>query len=160
VGWAIVNFPGVSSNGWQKYLANGWSLKPLFQAQSGFPFSLNTSGTVPGQSGYTTNGSGLSGTGVTYIPQFGRNTQKYPRTMVLDLRAQKSFAFAEKYNLELIGEAFNLANHQNVTSVNTTGYTISGNTLQFNPAAGTPQNSNSNWAYSPRQVQLSVRLMF
>ncbi|WP_035347357.1 TonB-dependent receptor [Edaphobacter aggregans] len=173
VGWAIVNVPGVNNNTWMKYLANGWSIKPSFQAQSGFPFSLNTSGFVPNQAFgsapgcatngigcYRSNGSGLAATGVSYIPQLGRNTRQYPRTMVLDMRAQKSFTFAEKYNLELIGEAFNLANHQNVTTVNTTGYTLSGNTMQFNPAAGTPQNSNSNFAYSPRQVQLAIRLMF
>jgi hypothetical protein len=97
---------------------------------------------------------------VTYIPELGRNSRQYPRTMVVDLRAQKDFALTEKYNLELIGEAFNLANHQNVTQVNTTGYTFSGTNLQYNPAAGTPQNSNSNFAYSPRQVQLAIRLMF
>jgi hypothetical protein len=177
VGWAIVNLPGVSKSNYLKYLANGWSLKPVFQMQSGFPFSLNTSGFVSNQVAgsapgcaangvgcYTANGSGLAATGVTYIPQLGRNTRQYPRTTVVDLRAQKTFTFREKYNLELIGEAFNLANHQNVTSVSTTGYTfstISGvNTLAYNPTAGTPQNANSNFAYSPRQVQLAVRLTF
>ena len=56
-----------------------------------------------------------------------------PRTINLDMRAQKTFNIAEKYNLELIGEAFNLANHQNVTGVNTTGYIL--NTSSTNPAA-------------------------
>lgn len=173
VGWAIVNVPGVNSGSWLKYVANGWSLKPLFQVQSGFPFSLNTNGFVPNQAFgssagcasngvgcFRSNGSGLAATGITYIPQLGRNTRQYPRTTVVDLRAQKDFRIAEKYSLELIGEAFNLANHQNVTSVNTTGYSLSGSNLQYNPAAGTPQNSNSNFAYSPRQVQLAIRLMF
>ncbi len=177
VGWAILNLPGVSKDSYLKYLANGWSLKPVFQMQSGFPFSLNTSSFVPNQVAgsapgcdakgvgcYTANGSGFAATGVTYIPQLGRNTRQYPRTAVVDLRAQKTFTFREKYNLELIGEAFNLANHQNVTSVSTTGYTfstVSGvNTLAYNPTAGTPQNANSNFAYSPRQVQLAARLTF
>lgn len=173
VAWAIVNIPGTSRNTFYKYLTDGWSVKPLFQAQSGFPYSLNTNSFVPNQvfgsapgcatngvGCYRSNGSGLSATGVTYIPQLGRNTRQYPRTMVVDMRAQKSFNFAEKYNLELIGEAFNLANHQNVTSVNTTGYTFSGSNLQYNPAAGTPQNANSNFAYSPRQMQVAVRLVF
>jgi hypothetical protein len=80
--------------------------------------------------------------------------------MVLDMRAQKSFTFAEKYNLELIGEAFNLANHQNVTSVNSTGYRFSGTSLQYQANAGLASNSNSNFAYSPRQVQLAIRLTF
>jgi len=51
-------------------------------------------------------------------------------------------------------------NHQNVTSVNTTGYTFSGSNLNYNGAAGTVTNANSNYVYSPRQVQLAVRLEF
>jgi len=173
VGWALINIPGSHRNNFYKYLSDGWSLKPLFQAQSGFPYSLLSSGNAPNQvfgsapgcasngvGCYRPNGSGLAGTSVTYIPQLGRNTQKYPRTMVLDLRAQKSFTFAEKYSLELIGEAFNLANHQNVTSVNSTGYRFSGTALQYQSNVGLPSNSNSNFAYSPRQVQLAVRLVF
>ncbi len=173
VGWAIVNVPGVNRSSYLKYLANGWSLKPVFQMQSGLPYSLNTSGNVPNQAFgsatgcaangvgcYQRAGSGLSGTGVTYIPQLGRNTRQYPRDIVFDLRAQKSFTIFEKYNLELIGESFNLANHQNVTSVNTIGYTFSGSTLQYNSTAGTPANSNSNFSYSPRQIQLAARLTF
>lgn len=173
VGWAIVNVPGSKRNTLLRYISDGWSLKPLFQAQSGFPYSLLTSGSAPNQvfgsapncqsdgvGCYRPNGTGLAGTSVTYIPQLGRNTRQYPRTMVLDLRAQKTFTIADKYDLQLIGETFNLANHQNVTQVNTTGYTFSGTSLQYNPAAGTAQNSNSNFAYSPRQVQLAIRLMF
>ncbi len=173
VGWAIIDIPGTSRNTFYKYLTNGWSLKPLFQAQSGFPYSLASSGNAPNQvfgsaagcasdgvGCYRPNGSGLAGTSVTYIPQLGRNSYQYPRTMVMDLRAQKSFTFAEKYNLELIGEAFNLANHQNVTAVNTTGYRFSGTSLQYQANAGLASNSNSNFAYSPRQVQLAIRLMF
>jgi hypothetical protein len=173
VGWAIVNVPGVSGNGWLKYLMNGWSVKPVLQMQSGLPYSLNSSGSTPNQvprsapncaangvGCYQSNGSGLSATGVAYIPQLGRNTRQYPRTIVVDARAQKEFTFHEKYNLQLIGEAFNVANHQNVTVVGTTGYVFSGSTLTYNSTAGKPTNSNSNFNYSPRQVQLAIRLMF
>ena len=66
----------------------------------------------------------------------------------------------EKYRLELLGEAFNLFNHQNVTGVNNTGYTISGSTLTFNTNFGTVTNANSNTIYRERQIQLAVRLAF
>lgn len=80
--------------------------------------------------------------------------------IVTDVRAQKNFTFEGKYTLELMGELFNAANHQNVTFVNTTGYTFSGNNLNYNSGAGRVTNANSNYAYSPRQVQLAVRLQF
>jgi hypothetical protein len=70
-------------------------------------------------------------------------------------------------------ESFNILNHQNVTSVNTTAYTmstvvgatparsvnyISGNTA--NGAFGATTNSNNNNIYTPRQIQLGARLHF
>jgi hypothetical protein len=173
VGWAVFNAPGINSGSALKYLTNGWSLKPYFQMQSGLPYTLAISGTNPNQC-YVAGcleswSSGLGGTGVSYIPQIGRASFRQPRTINLDLRAQKDFTVAEKYNLQLIGEAFNLANHQNVTGVNTTGYiltTSSSNaqnptsTLVYQPTFGSVTSSNSNNAYQVRQVQLALRLTF
>lgn len=176
VGWAIFNVPGISSGSALKYVTNGWSIKPYFQMQSGLPYSLVMSGTVPNQcyvaNCLEANSSGLGGTGVTYIPQIGRNTFRNPRTMNLDLRAQKDFNFAEKYDLQLIGEAFNLANHQNVTGISTTGYilntvapptgspALATSTLNYQSGFGAVTSSNSNNAYQVRQIQLALRLVF
>ena len=176
VGWALLNVPGISGNSALKYATNGWSLKPLFQMQSGLPYSVNVTSTVPNQC-YVAGcleaaSSGLAGTGVSYIPQLGRNSLRYPRTINLDMRAQKDFTFAEKYNLQLIGEAFNLANHQNVTGLNTTGYSLNTvqpptgssaaptSTLVYQTGFGTVTSANSNNAYQVRQVQLALRLTF
>ena len=38
-----------------------------------------------------------------------------PATYVADLRLSKRLLFRERYGLEFLGEAFNLANHPNVT---------------------------------------------
>ena len=176
VAWAVLNAPGISGGNALKYLTNGWSLKPYLQMQSGLPYSLTMTGTVPNAcyvSGcFEAAGSGLAGTGITYIPQIGRNTYRYPRTINLDLRAQKDFTFAEKYNLQLIGEAFNLANHQNVTGITSQGYVLNtaqpatGNpampvsTLNYQTTFGAVTNANSNNAYQTRQIQLALRLTF
>jgi hypothetical protein len=175
VGWALFNVPGTSGNSALKYATNGWSLKPLFQMQSGLPYSLAVSGTVPNQcyaaGCLEANSSGLAGTGVSYIPLLGRNSFRYPRTINLDLRAQKDFTFAEKYNLELIGEAFNLANHQNATSINGSGYVLStvqsantaqapASTLTYQPTFGSVTAANANNTYQVRQIQLALRLTF
>lgn len=183
--WAILNAPGIHGDTAWKYLANGWSIKPLLQMQSGLPYSAVSTGTTP-QSCYSsaTNpipvgvtcfapaGTGIAGTSSSssYLPFLGRNTFTMPRTILVDLRAQKDFTFMEKYNLQLIGEAFNLANHQNVTGVNGTGYAISttqgttpgatSNSLTYQPAFGTVTNANSNYAYGPRVIQLAARIVF
>jgi hypothetical protein len=47
-----------------------------------------------------------------------------------------------------------------VTGVNTTGYILSGTTLTPNAVFDTRTSSNSNFVYSPRQIQLGARFHF
>jgi hypothetical protein len=107
------------------------------------------------------------------MPQVERDAFRLPSTNVLDLRLSKRFTLYERFKLELLGESFNLINHQNFTAVNSTAYTIgavktgtlvTGNTLTFStatPGYGQPTNSNnSGFSYAPRQIQLAVRLQF
>lgn len=171
VGWAVMKAPGVRESSPLRYLANGWSLQPLITLQSGLPYSGAVAGTTPNQcyvSGCleAAGTSGLTATGITYSPIVGRNSFVLPRDIVADVRVQKEFTFAEHYNLQLLGEAFNIANHRNVTGVNTTAYSFSTNTatntntLMYQSGFQTVQTANSNYAFSPRLVQLAVRLVF
>jgi hypothetical protein len=81
----------------------------------------------------------------------------------------------ERYNLEFFGEAFNLANRQNVTAVNASAYTVvdnttksgsttigEGNQLQpySTPFSQITSTNNSNFAYNVRQLQLGLRFQF
>ena len=54
----------------------------------------------------------------------GRNSFRQKRTINMDLRLSKRVRFGERYPVELLGEAFNIFNHQSVTVVNNTGYII------------------------------------
>jgi hypothetical protein len=113
-----------------------------------------------------------------------------PKTAVVDLRVSKSFSMEFKgyhYRFELLGEAFNLMNHQNITSVYTNAYCIttspstsapstaagcpavqslptgapsSQEYLVGNPLFGTNNNSNSNTLTTPRQLQIAGRFYF
>ncbi len=190
VAWALINSPNVQRSDWVKWVANDWSLNPLFQAQNGLPYSATIGTGYPSASAY---GSSWNGAGTNYwIPQIGRNTYQMKRTMVLDMVLEKQFIreINEKpYHLELMGNFFNVANHQNVTSVSSTAYNLSSNssvtsgctatlagqvqeecaTLTYVPRAGSGvnasgfraiTNSGSNFAYSPRQVMISLRLEF
>ncbi len=163
--------------GWSGELLNGYSLAPLIEWRTGLPYSLRTTGAVPSIKyvdtvkrietlsglGASINGSG----GDNRIAQIGRNTFRYPAVCNLDLRAAKQFKLGERANLELIGEAFNLLNHQNVTSIDSTGYLIDGAAspasmprLTYQTKFGTINNSNSTSLYRERQIQLAVRLTF
>lgn len=177
---AIVTAPW-KYKGWLAYLLNDFEASPALQVQSGLPFSVGTSGgytsttgTLPG---YTPSGGliagfgGVNGSNGTFrMPGFERNGLEQPKTTVVDLRLSKRFTLADRVKLELLGEAFNIANHQNVTSVNTTAYTVGTlastktNTLTFstaNPgfAAATATNT-SGFSYAPRQIQLGIRAQF
>jgi hypothetical protein len=159
--------------GWLGYLTDGWLLAPIYSSQSGLPYSLVTSGTpsfsATDANGTVTTFSGLGSSingsnGRKGIDVIGRNTFRQKRTIDMDLRLSKKIMLRERLGVELIGEAFNIFNHQNVTSVNNTGYIIGGTaaapTLSFNSSFGTVTNSNSNFAYSPRQIQIGARLLF
>jgi hypothetical protein len=163
------------------YLVNDWLLAPIYSSQSGLPYSLVTSGTptftTPQDSSGTTItysglGAGINGSnGRKGIDVIGRNSFRMKRTINMDLRLSKRVRFGERYAIELLGEAFNIFNHQNVTSVNNTGYIIGSTTadpttksvnatLNFNSSFGSVINSNSNFAYSPRQLQIGFRFLF
>jgi hypothetical protein len=172
-----------------KYLLNDFELSPSFALQSGLPYSIGTSGTLSsafvatGSPNLSAIGGGINGSAGTFrVPGIERNGFAQPKTNVLDLRISKRFAITERAKLELYGETFNLINHQNVTSVNTLGYTlgntsvtnggtttVTGNTLSFNTAVANPTVSqfgattatnSSNFQFAPRQIQLAVRVQF
>ncbi len=174
VAWALMTAPGVSEGSSLKYLANGWSLKPLLQVQNGLPYTVSIAGTTPNQC-YSVGcleaaGSGLSGTGVAYIPTLGRDSIQQPVTVVVDARLEKDFSFREKYNVQLFAEGFNLANHDNVTGVNNTAYQLStvqgataastSSSLTYQPSFGTVTSANSNYAYNVRLIQIAARFLF
>jgi hypothetical protein len=70
----------------------------------------------------------------------------------------------------LLGEAFNLWNHQNVTGVNTTAYTITNTvgptpatntaTLVYQPSFASITSANNLSYVIPRQIQISARFVF
>jgi outer membrane receptor protein involved in Fe transport len=176
VGWAIINLPGKEGNGALTYLTNGWSIKPLVQIQSGLPYSVAiSSGSPNNQQAGTCSGpagvndclqpysSGVAGTGVTsFIPFFGRNQLYAPRNIVVDTRLQKDFRIREGMTFQFLAEGFNLANHRNITGINSGAFSLANNILTPTTNFGTPSSSgvNGNYAYQVRQFQFGGRIMF
>ena len=184
--WKLHDFAG--------RLGNGWVLSGIGQFHSGLPYTMRVTGSLPEEfddSGHaivglrpSMNGSGgdnrvygLGSDGQIY--NIGRNTFRYPNTWKADLRLGKKFDLGEMRELEVLVETFNLFNHQNVTEIETTGYTIEPGsppsaagesatppTLNFltglktnlktglpSPAFGQPLNINATDFYRERQIQ-------
>lgn len=160
------------------YLLNDYEIAPSFQTQSGLPYSAGLTGAQSKlyQSGATATTSLVStsfngSNGASRLPNLDRNSFQYPKTWNLDLRLSKSIAVRERYSLEFLAEAFNLMNHQNVTGVAGTAYSISTTSTNYpkqntlTPFTSTPFGSitsynNSNFAYNVRQIQMALRLKF
>ena len=170
--------------GWARWVANDWEFAPIYQIQNGLPYTLQVAGDdAPGGAIAGINGSN----GSNRIDIFGNNSFRQPLTWLADMRLAKTFVFRERYKLELLADFFNIANKQNVMSVNSNGYFAStspvpipsGGTFAcsatspcldfFNPRATNPlvalfgtttSVNNSNFLYTPRQIQLGLRLKF
>ena len=177
--------PGIHGlKGWKKESINGWSVSPIVQMQTGLPYSAGTSNSVSG----SIYGGPIGSGGTERVPDLDRNAFTMPKTTDVDLRISKSFFYnrgASRYRLEILGEAFNLFNHQNITSVITEAYCItnapsgaapttgvscpavqslpSTKTAEYlvgNPKFGTNDNANSNTVYSQRELQIAGRFYF
>ena len=173
VAYALYRFPNLhTAPSVLKYLVNGWQLNDSFIIQNGLPFTAG-SNSKPVSTAIANgwNGSG----GPSIIPQIGYNTYRYPRRIVDDVRLQKSVVLGEnKYvrSVDLMLNAFNVANHQNITGFKATYlYNLSGGTATYNgqDATGTVSsksfmvvnNSNSsNFTYAPRNIEIAARINF
>ena len=163
VGYALYKLPQLSGHSWYTYLSNGWSVDTSFQMQSGLPYSANVSNFAGDGIVSDWNGSG----GLSIIPGLGINTYKTPRKIVDDLRVQKEFTFAGKYNLQFFANMFNVANHQNIDGVGTTAYKLASTgattgTATFQaPTFQVPTSSNnSGFLYTPREIEIATRFTF
>lgn len=166
VAWALYNFPNLHGAGALRWLVNDWSLNDSFQMQNGLPYTGGFSGTVSGAVASGFNGAGSGG---AIVPGYiGVNTFKYPRRIVDDVRLQKSVVFESNvthvHSVDLIANAFNIANHQNITALGTTQYSLSGTTLSYLGGGGSfqvPTNSNSaSFLFTPRQIEIAARINF
>ncbi len=156
-----------------RHAANGWRLMPVVTARAGRPYSLDLSGGTYLPGGHESiNGSG----GALYLPTVGRNTLRLPATQKVNLRATRTFRERSRLRVEAAAEAFNLFNHQNISSVAQRAYlvgTAAGGVtpLVFQNAAaiaaeglttqpfGTPTAASTSLSRE-RQIQLSVRVQF
>jgi hypothetical protein len=169
---AVYDAPAYKRFAWSRTLTRNWQLSTIYQAQSGFPFTISVfgdtanSGTVLGENPIRANSTGqpVFGSGTRTAQEWfnplafsapapytfgntGRNTVYGPGQQTLDLALARRFKVTEGTNFQLRMEAFNSLNKVNLGTPNRFV-----NTAQF----GTITESST----PGRQVQLSARLSF
>jgi hypothetical protein len=148
-----------------RLLLGGFSFSPSVSISSGAPYTGTVSGNAPNPSAAIVAVSSgiLAAGGSSRPPWIPRNAFTLPRVANVDLRISKKFPIYEKVNLELSGDAFNLFNHVNATSVGTRIYSISGTLanaiLTYDPSFGVVTSSTSFFG-NERQIQIGARLIF
>ena len=169
---AVYNLPAWGTNGFANTVTKGWRLSVIYQAQSGFPFTISVfgdtanAGTLLGENPIRANytgapvfGPGTRTADLWFNPaafstpaaftfgDVGRNTVYGPGRQTLDLALQREFAMTETIKLQVRAEAFNALNHSNLGTPN-----------RF---VNTPQFGTITEAATPgREIQLGVRLSF
>jgi Carboxypeptidase regulatory-like domain len=174
--FAFTYQPPTHLKGWKDQLLGGWRIAPILQVQNGLAYTPFISG-YPGESvSGVRSANGAGGTSGRIDP-IRRNQYTRPKTSKADVRVGKNFYLnagkfgLDRARLEFFAEIFNIANHQNITGIQNTAYNLTSvtdstsptgfkDTLTLQPNFGTYNNSNSNYTYTPRQVQLAVRLHF
>jgi hypothetical protein len=169
---AVYSAPSYNKFAWSRALTRNWEISTIYQAQSGFPFTISVfgdtanSGTVLGENAIRANYTGqpVFGPGTQNAQQWfnplafsapapytfgnaGRNTVYGPGQQTLDAAIARKLALSEKTSLQLRLEAFNSLNKVNLGTPNRFV-----NTAQF----GTITESST----PGRQIQLSARLSF
>jgi len=169
---AVYAIPTYRRSALTRRLTANWQLATVFQAQSGYPFTISVfgdtanSGTVLGENPIRAdyNGQALYGPGTRTAQAWfqttafsvpaaftfgnaGRNTVYGPGMQTADLALSREFAVAERLRVQIRGEAFNAMNHTNLGTPN-----------RF---VNTPQFGTITDAATPgREMQLSARLSF
>ena len=168
----VYDIPAWGKSGFVHAATKGWRLSAVFQAQSGFPFTISVfgdtanAGTLLGENPIRANYTGqpVFGPGTHTAASWfntaafatpaaftfgnvGRNSVYGPGRQTLDLALQREFALTETIKLQLRGEAFNALNHTNLGTPN-----------RF---VNTPQFGTITEAATPgREIQLGIRLSF
>ncbi len=175
------------SNLLERTVVNGWSISGSYTAQSGNPvtaFMSNSPGSALGV-GDPNNTAGVAGDGgVTgaelslfnsgtggRVPQLKRNAFAGPGVHLLDARLSRDFTIHEGLKLEILAEAFNVANHQNILAVSTNyssfvsaakcpgGHTNDCIAPYTATTFGSATSTNST-LFGPRQAQFSAKFLF
>ena len=142
--WDLAYWKG--STGARKYLLDGWSISGIATWQSGQPYSKTV-----------TNDLNRDGNTRNDIVPGSRNSVYLPDVYNIDLRIDKRIPLTSGINLDLIAEAFNLLDRDNINSQRNVFYNYDVTANLLIPQANFGQDIG---ALENRIVQLAVKLTF
>jgi len=168
----VYGIPALKQSGFVHAFTKDWKLSAIYQAQSGFPFTISVfgdtanAGTLLGENPIRANYTGqqifdansrtadrwfnpaaFATPAAFTFGNVGRNTVYGPGRQTLDLALQREFSMTETVKVQLRAEAFNALNHTNLGTPN-----------RF---VNTPQFGTITEAATPgREIQLGVRVSF
>jgi hypothetical protein len=160
--WVFEPNPFHREHEWLKRFFDDWRISSVTTIGSGRPYSATVVGDANAD-GNTENDR---------LPGMSRDSLITPDYATTDMRLSRTFEIHERWNLELLAEAFNLTNRDNkrmttldsgssavAATFSATSTTVNGTRYpaQFNLVNNyqTPAGS-----YAPRQLQFSARLKF
>ncbi|HTZ73358.1 MAG TPA: TonB-dependent receptor [Candidatus Aquilonibacter sp.] len=158
--WTPPYFSG-SSSLVTKALLSGWEVSLNETAQTGLPYTASISGNEPSGTNAVISSGGPTGGSTSsraiFVP---KNGYVMPATVNTDFMLARNFRLNERLKLQVSAQAFNLFNHQDVSGVTTTGYTLSGTTLTYSSSLGNPTAANNGVFYTARQLQFGAKITF
>jgi hypothetical protein len=137
---ATLESPAAPGPGFWRRLAAEWQLAPLLLYTSELPFNVRLGTDRNNDTNLNDRPLGVA-----------RNTGRGFDFLSLDLRLSRRFRLTERWDMQVIGEAFN--------SLNRTNRTLPNNVFGPN-ATPLPAFGRATAVNDPRQVQLGVRLNF
>ncbi len=141
---AIYTTDRYGRNGIAGTLLDNWTFSVIFTAQSGQPYSAYVSADI--------NRDGNNRNDIA--PGTGRNEFRLPAQVSLDPRIARDIPIRQA-RLQLIFEAFNLLNRDNISSVRTGLYSSTGTTLTRTTNFQEPLTTSG-----PRIIQLAAKVLF
>jgi hypothetical protein len=176
---------GRSGSAWYNPLIRGFSLSGLATLETGRPYVTGVSaaslpfcvggapdakGNCPGGQKFIGLGGLLGQGGLNILPTVPRNNVTGRPNYRLDSRVARTFKITERYQFQVLAEAFNLFNHSNFTGYRSTAFNTSGTTLKDSTVPvklttrgdfGTPtQDSILPDGTGARRLQLGLKLNF
>jgi hypothetical protein len=144
-GLYLTNGLAESMAGLSRALVQGWTFGLILTAQSGQPYTARVGAVDLNNDGNNRN---------DIAPGTARNQFRLPTQVSLDSRIARDIPFG-RASLQLIFEAFNLLNRDNIIAVDTAYYGVAGSTLTRSSTFGSPLTAADN-----RIIQLAAKVSF
>jgi hypothetical protein len=127
-------------------LARGWNFGIIFTASTGQPYSARVGNVDLNNDGNTRN---------DFAPGTVRNQYSLPSYSSLDLRIARDIPVVGRVKVQPLFEVYNLLNADNINSINTALYGVSGSVLTPNSSFGQPLGTAGQ-----RIIQLALKVAF